>query len=117
MLLLLLLLLPVALLLVQVNGVILQFKEIPQIVIHNFRLINTCFYRSLRFRLYRQVRKPVPLKNAISAKRFFFVQVILLVLIGTIEYYRVQEKSFGIKMSKDDIAICKFDFALNRTSD
>ena len=107
----------VALLLLQVNGVILQFKKIPQIVIHNFRLINTCFHRRLRFRLYRQVRKPVPLKNAISAKRFFFVQVILLVLIGTIEYYRVQEKSFGIKMSKDDIAICKFDFALNRTSD
>ena len=62
----------VALLLLQVNGVILQFKKIPQIVIHNFRLINTCFHRRLRFRLYRQVRKPVPLKNAISAKRFFF---------------------------------------------
>ena len=62
----------VALLLVQVNGVILQFKKIPQIVIHNFRLINTCFYRRLRFRLYRQVCKPVPLNNAISAKRFFF---------------------------------------------
>ena len=62
----------VALLLVQVNGVILQFKKIPQIVIHNFRLINTCFYRRLRLRIYRQVWKPVPLNNAISAKRFFF---------------------------------------------
>ena len=109
----------------QVNDVILQFKKIPQIVIHNFRLINACFYRRLRFRLYRQVRKPVPPKNAISAKSFFIQIVETSRSIGL--NYRLQEQSNTTecnknhlalsKMSKDDIAICKFDFALNRTSD
>ena len=93
----------VALLLVQVNGVILQFKKIPQIVIHNFRLINTCFYRRLRFRLYRQVRKPVPPKNAISAKSFFIQIVETSRSIGL--NYRLQEQSNTTESKKNHLAL------------
>ena len=34
------------------------------------------------------------------------------VIKGIIKYYRVQENSIGIKMSKDGIVIRRFDFAL-----
>ena len=55
-----------------------------------------------------------------SLPKNFFIQIVETSRsIGL--NYRLQEqsntteskkKSFGIKMSKDDIAICKFDFAL-----
>ena len=35
-----------------------------------------------------------------------------LLRTGIIKYYRVQENSIGIKMSKDGIIIHRFDFAL-----
>ena len=89
----------------------LTIQQIPQIVIHysdsslRHWPSNSCFSRRLRFRLYRQVRKPDPLKNAISAKRFFFFIQIVETSRSIGLNYRLQEQSNTTESKKNHLAL------------